>query len=593
MLTVTEIYKNNIYASARKIISKAEFELLDVDANTDASASVSGECSFSKKDQLFNQVRDINGKFSTFEDDYWKLDGTFVLPPKSTETGYEIGWWSDVLSGASGIFTVPPTLTINFTKDHSAIGITITFDTVANQYAEEFDIECYDLSDVLIESVSVTGNTLNKYIWENNILNFRKIVITINKTNLPYRRARICEVDFGIIKEYTENEIISLDALEEVDSVSNTVTSNEIKLVLDNQSKEFNILNPDGIYPYLQRKQKLKPYYGLYISDELTEFIPLGVYYLTNWSSDEGAMTASFTARDILDLLAQSTYRKGVIQTISLYDLAVDVLEDGGITDYTIDADLDAVTTSGCLPLTTHRQALQIIALAAQAVIYADRFGRVIIKQLSDTALDENIDFDNVSREPKIELEKLVNTIDVMVSGYVAKDASEKIHESTIGINGTLDVWCDYKSSPAQSVTASVTGGTLNSATYYANTALLNITASGNVSIEITGTVLERSQTVYKLVDTSIPEGEKTIALKVDNPLITSTDLAEDVAQWILAEYQKRFLYEINWRQNPALEAGDIVVVEDAYGENKPVRIIKNEFKYSGFLGGKTNGKGG
>ena len=241
MYTVSTAFKSAVYAQTRETKAKVEFELIDVDAYDDASVTVTGEASFSKKDQVINLIRDMSGKYATFENDYWLLDGSFVLPPKASESGYEVGWWSAALCDANGDFSVSQVCTIDFTVDHSSIGITITFDQQTNEYAEDFEIDVYDSSAVLLHNETVTGNTLAKYILEENLTDFRQIVITITKWATGNRRARITEVDFGIIQEYTDTEIIKLDILEELDTLSNQVTANEIKLTLDNQSKDFNI----------------------------------------------------------------------------------------------------------------------------------------------------------------------------------------------------------------------------------------------------------------------------------------------------------------------------------------------------------------
>jgi hypothetical protein len=515
MYTVSTAFKSAVYAQTRETKAKVEFELIDVDAYDDASVTVTGEASFSKKDQVINLIRDMSGKYATFENDYWLLDGSFVLPPKASESGYEVGWWSAALCDANGDFSVSQVCTIDFTVDHSSIGITITFDQQTNEYAEDFEIDVYDSSAVLLHNETVTGNTLAKYILEENLTDFRQIVITITKWATGNRRARITEVDFGIIQEYTDTEIIKLDILEELDTLSNQVTANEIKLTLDNQSKDFNILNPTGIYPYLQRTQKLIPYLGVVITDTLTEYVPMGVYYLTEWVSDEGTLTATFTARDVLDLLEQNTFSETTYTSKTITYILEDILDDAGITDYVIDSNLGSITVTGTIPEGTHRAAIQIAAIAGMGVVYSDRNGVLQIKQLTTPASIDTIDYDNVYAAPKIELDKLINTV------YVK---------------------------------------------YGSNT--------------------------YTLVDPSKPSDEQTLAVTVDNPLIDTLGVAEDVADWVLAEFKKRFLYEINWRQNSAFELGDIVTVEDDFSEDKTMRITRNEFNYIGYLSGKTKGKG-
>jgi hypothetical protein len=303
-------------------------------------------------------------------------------------------------------------------------------------------------------------------------------------------------------------------------------------------------------------------------------------------------MTASFTAHDILDFLEQSTYRRGKVQNATLTALATDILDDAGITDYNIDTALTSITVGGNIPICSHREALQYVAVAGQAVVYVDRDNVVQIKQLDTVAEDDFIDFDNVYDKPKIVLDKLVNTVEVPVSNYTLRGASEEVFNGVIYVNGTENIWIEYESAPCASVTALASGGTLNSATYYGNGALLNLTGTGNITVTATGKVYDVSNTPYSLLDGTAPAGEATLQLKVSNPLLTSISLASDVAQWILDEKKKRFIYEINWRGNPAHECCDIIPVEDIYGQNLDVRLTKNELSFDGTLRAKTSGRG-
>ncbi len=83
------------------------------------------------------------------------------------------------------------------------------------------------------------------------------------------------------------------------------------------------------------------------------------------------------------------------------------------------------------------------------------------------------------------------------------------------------------------------------------------------------------------------------VSFKIDNPLINTVEHAREVAEWIIEEYNLRAIYNIDWRQNPALECGDIILVEDSFKAKKQSRIIKQEFEYAGYLSGKTETKGG
>lgn len=592
MIAVSTAFKTAIKAPSRTTHAKVIFQIVDVTASSDATITVSSESVISRKDQVKDTITGMSGKYATMETNYWKMDGTFAYTPKVTDVGYQVGWWSNNLSLADNTYTSNPVITVQFTSDHSSIGLTINFDDETGECASDFTIDVYNSSNSIIYTTNVTGNTLSKYILEHNLSNYRKIIVTITKWSNPYRRVRMSEISFGIVEVYDDNTLINMSVLEDLSTISANITSNELKFTIENQDKRFNILNPSGVYPYLQRKQKLLSYLGVEKADLSTEYVSMGIFYLNEWKSDEGTLTATFTARDVLDLMSQSIYRKSIYQARTLYNLAVDVLTDAGVTDYTIDSSLSAITTTSCLDLISHRDALQQIAIAGKCVVYADRDGKVIIKPLGSTPISgEIIDFDNVYSSPQIKLDKLINTIDVLINNFVAKGSSENVYSGSAVINGTVNVWIEYKTKPCQSVTALVSGGTLNNATYYANAALLNITAAGTATITATGTVLEKSASLYELVSGSKLADEPNLAVKVDNNLITTTTIASNVATWLLTEYEKRYLYDVNFRGDPSYEQGDIIEVENDFGVSRNMMITKQDFQYTGYLSCKVGGK--
>ena len=147
-----------------------------------------------------------------------------------------------------GLLPLQPTITFTFTKPHSSIGLTFTFDNQADEYPSEFSIKTYSATDVLLVSETITNNSSPVYYFDMPLDNYKKIVIEIIKWAKPYRRARLVEVDFGVVREYTGDKLISLKVLEEMDLLTSTVPSNEMQFVLDNSDQLFNILNPNGIY---------------------------------------------------------------------------------------------------------------------------------------------------------------------------------------------------------------------------------------------------------------------------------------------------------------------------------------------------------
>lgn len=592
MITTTALYKTDISGSSREIQSKIDFHVVDVTAIDDATITSPTEAEFSQADQICDDITEMSGKLATCETDYWLLDGTFVLPPKASETGFEVGWWSVEISDVARNFAHAQTIQIDFTQDHSSIGLTIYFDTLADEYAEDFYIYFYDAAHVEIYSTFVSGNTLSKYELNHSVANYQRVKIIINQWGRAYRRARVSEVVFGIVEDYTDTEIISIDILEELDTLNTYTTANEIKFTIDNQSQLFNFINPTGIYAYLQRRQKIIPYLGLLKSDDTVEWIPMGVYYLTDWQSDQGALTASFTGRDILDLLSQGKYRKGYItgaHTATWW--AENVLTDAGITEYDIDSALDAITLNGCIPIVSHRDALQIIAQASRAVVYCDRYGRVILKQLPTSASGETISMDDMYTSPQIKLDKLINIVNVNINSFTVDESSVEIYKATVAVVGSITFWAEFQDGPCVVTGSATTVGAISTVDY-GNASLVTITGTGTATVTLTGNRYKKSSQVYQLTDPAAPTNEQSLPVQVDNPMIGDSTTAAAVATWILAEYDKRSLYAVNWRMDPAMEAGDIVTCEDDFSENKTMRITKNDFRYSGYLGGTTSGKG-
>ena len=406
MISVSDEYKQAIGATTRQTFGKTVFEIVDTTAKSDETTTATSESPISDITQLYNDVRDTTVKYATLETDFWKVDGTFNLPTNPMPSNVEIGYMSEEISDSSNTFSIPQVLTIDFSIDHSSIGLTLTFDVLNNQYATDFTIQYYDSSMVLLHEEIVTNNTSSIYILEQNVSNYRHIVLTFNKTNQTIRRLRIVEIDFGIIETYENNELISMSLVEELDTLSNEVIANEFKFSIENKDKRFNILNPTGIYPFLQRKQKILAYNGLKRADDIIEYVPLGIFYLTEWKSETGTFVTTFVARDILDVLNQSDFVEKSYTATSLYDIAVDVLGDVGITDYSIDTALQSIIVTATLPTATHKEQLQTIALAGQSVCYVNRYGTIIIKQLNSTPTGEIIDFNNIYQTPQIKLDK-------------------------------------------------------------------------------------------------------------------------------------------------------------------------------------------
>lgn len=441
MYPTSQAYKDAVYAPARRVTAKVTFDISDVTAAGDVTSitTTTELAPISKKDQINNNARDATYKLATLEQDRFKLDGSFSFADDvTTANNGEVGFISSALCDATGVFSSAQTLTVVFGGLHSSAGLTVTFDQLNNEYATEFTAAAYNASDVLIDSVSVTGNTLALCPVFGQFLNYKKVVVTITKWNVGNRRARVSEVDFGFIAVYTDDQLISCNLIEEMDMTSALLPSPEFRFTVDNSDRAFNILNPTGHYKYLQQRQEIIAELAVETSADVYEYVPLGKYLLWEWTSEEGSLTASFTTRTNLDLMANYTYERLTPASKSLHALAVEVFATCGITNYSLDLALLSITTNSMAKKTDCKTLLQMIAIAGRCNITVTRSNVITLKQLSFGAAADTVDFDNIYSEPKIELERIVKQVDVTYWTDLATSGISSAAAAGVDIGDTL-----------------------------------------------------------------------------------------------------------------------------------------------------------
>ncbi len=508
-------YDDAIGGQTRRTTAQTTFEFLDVTASSDATLSVNDKLTSVSRENDIIDLRDFStAKYTTLEHNYFKMDGSCRLTPRPNETiPYHVGWWSDSISDENGEFQNPPCLTFDFTTNHSSVGLTMDFD---KERPKEIQIIYYDSSDNELSNETIQVNDTH-IVYGGRVTNYRKIKIFINKTLNPYRRVRVYSVIFGIIQQYKNNEILELNIIRENSLVDNTIPFSNMEIKLNNISREFNFINPSGIFAFLQSKQLLKTKMGVYLSDDEIEWVDTGSYYLNAWQTD--GITATLTATDKL-FFVKNVFSVATNTTKTLKQWAVDILASANYTDYIIDDSLASISVTTRFDNMDAITLLKCIAIAGQCIMYLDKNDKVVIKPISTTKTNE-ITFDNMYKEPLISLEEVTSDVDVAVWSY-------------------------------------------------------NVSTEDQTHIVINN-----------------PDAEETNVFEVkDNPFITTTTIATNVGNWIMNILKNRLIYNIDWRQNMKIELSDKVQVEDGFNENKNMIVTKQEFKYSGYLSGSTEGRG-
>ena len=572
------------YCDARWSNMRVSFRLIDTSAAGDATpAATNSNTALSQLIQTCDGKEQISYPWATLETGGWPLDGSRRVMPDDIST-VQTGYWSGI-SGADCSFATAPTLTFNFTANHSSIGFTVIFDDQSNQYPTAMTITAYNSAGTVLSEKIVTI-TAAKMPVEMEVTGYRKVVITFGNTQMPYQSVRVTEVIFGIIQEFDRENMTEGEILYELAPKSDSLPAGQLTVTIDNSQHRYNMLSPNSLYAYLQQGQPLDTEIGVGATETGLEYVNMGRFYFAKAEAADDSMTAKITAYDRIYQLDKGTYRKGTNGTATVAALVTAVLADAGIgLTASIPPAIGNRVIGSCIPIVSHREALRMIAQAARCVCYIDRAGALVFADLTVGAAVDALTKSNMPNYPTVSVSDRVNTADVSVFSLVnsASDKTETICSSTVTISGTQDVWIEFPEAVGSPV-ISVSGGTLNKGTAYLYGACLNITATGSVTFTVTGYRMTSTETVYTA--TNIQSSEDVQPVKVQNKLVVNTDIAAAVAAWTLAF--SRVSYSINERGNPARELLDTASIEDTYGVNGNGVIAKETYKYDGTLSCQT-----
>lgn len=373
------------------------------------------------------------------------------------------------------------------------------------------------------------------------------------------------QIDFtfnGTKTTYGDERITKINIVEEISTLNDTIPSDQLTLTMDNTDGTFNFLNLQNMQSIIASRPQIDVRFGLYTDNNGTiEWIPMGTYFVDSWKNDTGAMTITLTAHDNLMMLDNINY-PNTGKGMTLYNLAVDIFNTAGITNYSIDNSLKNITTTtGFNQRLSCRNALQHVGIMGMSCVFQDRNGVVTIKTF--TSLDAS----------------------TLYSNYP--------------VNGQRTLW-GYPTSgtmPANNIVVNTDGGMkyISMDNMYTIPEITLDKSVYQVVVKVYNTSGTSTDNVYT---NSTIGGQNGQSFTIDNPLISDTTTASKVANWFINESNYNAVYKSTWRQNPCLQSTDVVIVESGFmsAQNnaiKQTRIYKQEFNYEGYLSGTTDSRGG
>jgi len=644
MYPVSKDYHEKMKATTRRLYGKVQIDWTDPFIDQTITVTANEECRISWKNQVADAIKDVPYKWASL-DGSWVLDGTYRLAPDNEDDAekYQMGWWGSTLAGTGGAFSSPyPTLTMTFVA-RPIRSLKVVGDSARQEYPVDFDINLYDGSGTLLYTENVTGNTAVK--WEKDIASVNqveKIELVITKWSHEGRQVKITEFFTSIQETYYGDDILLINLLEEREVSQGSlpignISANEIDIRLYNRDRRFDAGNYNSnLYQLVKTNRRIKAWLGVEVNGEI-EYVPLGTFWSGDWDVPEDEVYAGTTGRDRLELLRQSTYSTSqVLQNVSLYDLAVDILEDAGLnsSEYFVDTELQSkIVPWAYFSSKSHRAALKDVAEAALGQVYADRDGIIRVEGPSyiQSTINATQEFvqgapfpaeyetiesygigadDYFSKNQPSKSGEMANYIIVDTQPLRPASVAEEVYRSngpvSIAAGETKSLTVFYNETPVIEAVASLEGQGANTsitnATYYAWGAEIEITNVGTSSdtftLVINGKPLKvmNKERAIAIDDASIVENGKITYTFPGNHLVQTLDVAQNIADTLLASFKDpRRDVSIDWRGNPALVLADIITVPEYQREGIDERgyfyVTKQNLEWDGSLRVQTEGR--
>lgn len=604
--TLTNVH-SRMKEPSRRIYGKVYITYTDPMLDSETIVTASGSAYNSTPDQITDTIDSIKTKFFTLYDN--KLNGTYMLSDVSSQ----VGWVSDVVSGADGTFTTPPYIQINF-AERPVVSLPIYFDDSHGAVVEDFIVE-YTKKDGTSVTKTFTGNTEAMVMITNEVIaNVVSIKITVTKTSKPYYPAVIVElpvISTILYKGYKdESDLISIDLLEELTYLDDIealggVSANEITAVLDNSGKQFYFNNTESpVAQQLKRNRKIVPWLGVEIIPGEIEWYTLGTFWSYNWNVPMGSLTATVVGFDTIGLLSTTSFINHTMQVNkSLGDLIVYVLEDAKTVfefiTYKIDPELfNIVIPYAWFSAASHTAALQKISECYPMHIYCDRDGCICAapqKLKLDYYYDTWADSTNVINKTYDSLyTTLPNVVNVTVNDPTVKENEQLVKDSLVfNIDDFPTRTLNFSEPYISDIVVSIDCDATVNYTYdvYSWGIEISFSGTGNVrSIECRGTILDNSSSsVITRKDEASIRLNGSVTRDISSDFIQDSTLASIILNRLfsLSEADK-YDATVDYRGDIALTINDPIRLLNGIAPDNRYNIKRHQLFWNGALSGSA-----
>ena len=355
-------------------------------AERDASLSTNGAQDFSQTALL--PPGDDGAAIISLERNRWLLNGKFAH--------YEnriVGFWSTEISDKTGLFQNAPVITVEFSQQHSSVGVTLHFDVGTGEYCPDVNIKWYQ-QDTLKADVNFHPDSV-RYFCEKTVTRYDKIVITLKRTSLPGRYAKLPRIIFGVFREFGMADLRSASVVNQMDGIAETLPVSTFNWTLDSRE--------DVDYMF-QLKQPV---------EIRNDGNLLGVYYIDRHVR-KTKQVYDIEGNDAIGVLDESVFAGGVYVNKSAKELLAEIIGADFEIEYA--SDVEDTTLSGILQSVSKRSAVQQVLFAWGVCMATDGSRALRVFNLDDslTAIGKGQTFFGVT----VETDAIVTEVRVTAHSY-------------------------------------------------------------------------------------------------------------------------------------------------------------------------------
>lgn len=513
---------------SRRTSTRAVINLFDTTAKQDGAYAVNDILSFCDIGRLDeDEIETV--KFGTLEDGGFLLDGSCQIMDESVQTA-DFGYWSAMMSDEHGSFSTNPKIERQFYENHSAAGLTLTFD---RQYPLPKRVRV-TFENSIGELIGSEVFSIDRYTYFCNLKadEFRYMSLEFLQTE-SHQYARLNGIDYGRKLEYSqdaEKNLSKATLLEELNITSSEVSVNTSSVTVIDTDETFNIDNPQGYYTLLQQRQKI----DLYETINGVEY-QMATHYIKTWETTSGVIS-TFSCQDILGVMDGTSFRGGVYDVMPAGEIIDEIMTSLGWTDYYVDPEIVEMTLSGIIKPCSHRAALQQVLFACCGVIDTSRITGINMYRASHTTQTIILsDRKFMSPAHSIKQMDLITDVEVTAHKYIKGSELKDAYKANLD-PGIYEV---SLKSPFTDYTA--INCTILESDYFRIKLQIDVAAE----VKVQGHPYEDSATIYRKAMPELPAGSFRNSKQVTDATLVSESNAARVAEHLYEYYQYRLNHEL------------------------------------------------